>query len=958
MRAKIIFSLIICLLMVSSSFAEQRSRPQFEIEIVSTDSTDPYGVIQGTTVSVPIIVNKATHKISGFDFCIEYDPRALILLDVQPGSFLTQNNWEQFGYEFQLDSGIIVDTINPVQVVAIWGSIEKINFTTPPVNINSGDTLAVMKFYVSHDLTLECQSIPVKFYFNDCTDNIVYSWPAEKVYYPREVFSFDDSLIFDFNSESSFNSDCIYPDSDRGRGFNKRSINYKNGRVKFICISEIEDWSYGDINLNGIAYEPVDAVIFTNYFMEGLYAFTVDVAAQSRATDINNDGIPLTLEDLVYLIRIIVGNNLPIDQVASMLFKGNLKIRANETKITVNSKFEIDAGAVHLCFYAPGQITNVVLSDAMSHMSIGHTVSNDSLKILIYSFGELFFGNEKLSIPADLTELVSFEYTGEKPTLAYASAAVYYGEKIDLQTMENSPFSIKIGKVKEVMGGTEVSLPVIKLSGNSEMYGFDFLISYNTNAMLFKGVSENSELFDIPGEYEWEYFTYSFDNDRPCDSGCPSGLLRFVGTANQKSNSHTPQSLYIPDNTTLFTLDFIVSNDMTLMGEFLPVSFFWKDCTDNAIRCKGVPGNRFETRSQIALSNRVFDVESRYDNIFYEITDKNCGFPTLNGAQEECYGRVNSQRLDYIPYINFYNGGIKLIDCGCVDDRGDINLNGIAYEIVDAMLFVSYFIYGPEVFAINVNGQTSATDVNGDAIPLTIEDLVHFIRIIVGDALAYGAPRPSEHFSGTLNIENDENSITVSGEFEKAVGAIHLCFYAPGQIDDVYLTDAANHMFLMYAHKNDSLKIIIFSLEHISLSTDYKDIVNVKYSGAEPVLAYASAGGHKSEKVELTLDYMTDSPVEATLPIEFELSQNFPNPFNPNTEIKFALPRSSDVTLDIFDITGRKVVTLIDNKLSSGPHAITWNGRDKSGREVSTGIYLYRISTEKYSDTKKMLLSK
>lgn len=202
MRAKIIFSLIICLLIVGSSFAEPRSHPQFEIEIANIDSTEHSypGVIQGTTVSVPIIVNKATHKISGFDFCVEYDPRALMLLSIEPGSYLTGDYKTHFGYEIQLDSGIIIDTINSVQITGIWCSVGGNNSPPQYVNFDSGDTLAVMNFLVTTDLTLECQSLPIEFYFNDCTDNIVYSWPAEKVYYPRQVFSYDDSLIIDFEN--------------------------------------------------------------------------------------------------------------------------------------------------------------------------------------------------------------------------------------------------------------------------------------------------------------------------------------------------------------------------------------------------------------------------------------------------------------------------------------------------------------------------------------------------------------------------------------------------------------------------------------------------------------------------------------------------------------------------------------------------------------------------------------
>jgi len=964
MRTISFIFLFLLLLVASSAIAERRNHPQFEIEIASTDSTHPYGVIMGTTIKVPIIVNKATHKISGFDFTIAYDQSVFNLLEVKPGSYLEQNSWEEFYHDFWLDN-IIIDG-SEYAVAYIHGAIGDSGPETPPANFKLGDTLAVLNFHISADFTLECTSNPISFIWGSCYSNKIYSWPDEKSYYSKDVISHNDSVITDYKPYPSFtgaNEDCINSGTPRRPGFNKRAINYKNGRVKIVCVQDIDDrcW-YGDFNSNGVDNEIADFVYFQNiyfsYFLNLLPPSSIDSACLTRIADADGDGEYLTIEDFVYYIRYFCGNSLPIDQIANRFIRGNLKVRDVDNKVTVNSRFEMDAGAVHLCFYAPGDVSNIALSEAVSHMAMQHSHINDSLKILIYSFGAVLIGCDSLNIPGNLLELVSFEYTGEKPILTYASAAGYNGEKVDLRIVENDPFSIKIGKLERVIQGTNVSIPVTKISGISEMYSFDFLISYNNSALTFLGAKENSELFDIPGEYEWEYFTYSFDENRPCDNGCPSGLIRFVGIANQKSSTHFPKSFDIADNTTLFTINFYLTSNLTYKGEFLPVGFFWKDCTDNVIRCKGAPGNPFGTRSQMALSNRVFNVESRYDNIFYEITDKKCDFPTLNGTQEECYGRVNSRRLDYVPYIDFYNGGMKIPSC-VWDERGDINLNGIDYEVADAVVFTNYFIIGLNAFTVNVDAQTTITDVNGDGIPLTIEDLVHLIRVIVGDVLPYADPRPVEYFSGELHLEDNENTITVSGEFEKEVGAIHLCFYAPGQIDDVKLTDAANHMTIRYAQNNDSLKILIYSMEHRALSPDLNNYINIDYTGDKPVLACASVAGHKSEKVILRCYYdPTDNQIETTLPEKFALYQNYPNPFNPYTEIKFNLPRSSNVTLDIYDITGRKVRTLINRKLSSGSHSVIWNGRNGTGRELSTGIYLYRLSTENCSDTKKMLLLK
>ncbi len=104
-------------------------------------------------------------------------------------------------------------------------------------------------------------------------------------------------------------------------------------------------------------------------------------------------------------------------------------------------------------------------------------------------------------------------------------------------------------------------------------------------------------------------------------------------------------------------------------------------------------------------------------------------------------------------------------------------------------------------------------------------------------------------------------------------------------------------------------------------------------------------------------DVDEDNPV-ANLPRVLELAQNHPNPFNPVTQIAFTLPRSTDVRLDIFDILGRKVVTLIDEHMVAGEHELQWDGKDSDGQNASTGIYFYRISTETGIAAKKMLLLK
>jgi len=92
------------------------------------------------------------------------------------------------------------------------------------------------------------------------------------------------------------------------------------------------------------------------------------------------------------------------------------------------------------------------------------------------------------------------------------------------------------------------------------------------------------------------------------------------------------------------------------------------------------------------------------------------------------------------------------------------------------------------------------------------------------------------------------------------------------------------------------------------------------------------------------------------LPETFSLYQNYPNPFNPTTTISFDLPSKSSVALSIFNITGRKVATIVERELLAGQHKFEWNGLDYTGHETASGIYFYKLESENFRAVKKMIL--
>jgi len=108
---------------------------------------------------------------------------------------------------------------------------------------------------------------------------------------------------------------------------------------------------------------------------------------------------------------------------------------------------------------------------------------------------------------------------------------------------------------------------------------------------------------------------------------------------------------------------------------------------------------------------------------------------------------------------------------------------------------------------------------------------------------------------------------------------------------------------------------------------------------------------------------LEDSGVKSFLPAEFALHQNFPNPFNPTTAIRYDLPEIANVTLKVYNVMGQLVATLVDQKESAGYKRLDWNGQNKYGRELSSGMYILHLVTKgesgkKYTKAKKMLLIK
>jgi hypothetical protein len=116
--------------------------------------------------------------------------------------------------------------------------------------------------------------------------------------------------------------------------------------------------------------------------------------------------------------------------------------------------------------------------------------------------------------------------------------------------------------------------------------------------------------------------------------------------------------------------------------------------------------------------------------------------------------------------------------------------------------------------------------------------------------------------------------------------------------------------------------------------------------------SFTWAGGVSANRVARWIGGATNvEPISIDMPSTYLLQQNYPNPFNPSTTILFSIPTSEFVTLKVYDVLGREIATLVNENLSAGSYSYNFDAKN-----LTSGVYLYKLQAGKYSETKKMML--
>lgn len=262
---------------------------------------------------------------------------------------------------------------------------------------------------------------------------------------------------------------------------------------------------------------------------------------------------------------------------------------------------------------------------------------------------------------------------------------------------------------------------------------------------------------------------------------------------------------------------------------------------------------------------------------------------------------------------------------------GDVNLNGIAYEVADAVLFLNYFVYGQIVFTIDREVQIAATDANGDGLILSLADLTYIIRRAVGD----DRPNPN------LDPVEAFYTIDVRGIIKIAAEVAAAALELRGNVEPTLL---ARNMDLEYAYDaaNNKTRALVYSME----------------KGQTFSSKFLNTNG--SELVSLEMATYEGAPFIATrvdsLP-SLVLYQNRPNPFDGRTTIGFFLNFSTYVIFEIAD-EHREIVFDFKRYYWSDYHEIEWYGTDNSGHLVPDGVYQYSLTVNGQKKTKELILER
>lgn len=465
--------------------------------------------------------------------------------------------------------------------------------------------------------------------------------------------------------------------------------------------------------------------------------------------------------------------------------------------------------------------------------------------------------------------------------------------------------------------GSKVTVPITLDASGTSVGGFTFCIEYDPVLLTFVSL-ERGLFFDEPGpfagSYKWHYLVWRNNPSTVIHKFklCVVG----IGKLYYYEGKHLPQG-----SSGELLLTFRLSNNELYRCFRSPI--IWERLDPECIV------NAFSDSSGNVVN--VFD-----DTLFFN--------PNL------CPGQF--PKADVRACARAVDGGIVF---RCDEDplvRGDINVNGFAYEIGDAVLFANYFISGIGVFSSDPDiraRQINATDINADGLVLSVADLVYLLRILTGDQAPLGGAKLAPIASAVEVFHVGEK---VSSKSSVDLGAAWFVFKGEATKVEPMITGIDGSRMVYSDIVNGETRVLVYGLgkedKGDKISSGTSELFKIY---GEVKLTRVEAAGYYGAPVDVEISAGIPRPTA------FTLSQNYPNPFNASTTIKFALPVDGKVSLKIYNVAGQ-LVKEYQQQMNAGYRSITWDGTNASGKVVASGVYFYKLQAADFTKTLKMTLLK
>jgi hypothetical protein len=348
----------------------------------------------------------------------------------------------------------------------------------------------------------------------------------------------------------------------------------------------------------------------------------------------------------------------------------------------------------------------------------------------------------------------------------------------------------------------------------------------------------------------------------------------------------------------------------------------------------------------------VVDVNPLWEGMeaYFRFVFTGCGHNILSDETGYViWGPTDADRpawLDYCPYIpdeavvELWDGADGCPGIGILSVTiGDLNCNGMPYDVGDAIVFVNYLMGGAAALCQGdcapiencAELQAKASDINGDGYYWTIADLVMLLNHINDNGGGLAAP-PGENVE--VSVAGSEMQLISDVD----VGAAYFVMKYEGDVAEPELS--VDGMDLAWNAEDGLLKVLVYSMESNAIA-----------AGSHTLFTVPGAKNLTIDKVEIAGAGGTQLGVRVTGgPKTFALYQNRPNPVRTGTDIVYAIPTDAKVSLKIYDAAGMLVQTLVNEWKTRGFHSASWDAN-----EVANGVYFYKLDAGKYSATRKLI---